>query len=286
SRRRRTRTAPTAGASRLRDTPRGGGSSTRWARLRHDDPSGVPRHPASDGHCSRLLRSPRSRAIGSPTARSAFRRASGSFLRAARLFRRCAYWIMSRIAVFSRRRPLLSCAEAHIPLAASTSFFALESTRTSLGPRVPRSDSPSIRSSRAPSRQSRASKVGAGSHAPGRVVVVAGAAVVLVLVVVAGPGAVVDVELEVGPAHGDRSTWQPAQRAQSGVRDGIAVPASHTATASPPAIGHSQLSPQSACTMPSPQYPVQLGRVEGGTKVEVVVVVAGVVIVDPPLNVP
>src|SRR5262249_31245938 len=112
---------------------------------------------------------------------------------------------MSRTAVFSRRRPPLRCPEAHISLAASTSFLALESARTSLGPKVPRSDSPSIRSSRAPSRQSRESKVGAGSHAPGRVVVVvAGAAVVLVLV--AGPGAVVDVELEVGPAHCDRST--------------------------------------------------------------------------------
>src|SRR5262249_50813799 len=130
------------------------------------------------------------------------------------------------------------------------------------------------------------SKVGAGSHAPGRVVVVAGAAVVLVVVVVAGSGAVVDVELEVGPAHGDRSTWQPAQRAQSGVRDGIAVPASHTATARPPALGHSQVWAQSAWTRPSPQSPVQLGGVEGGTKVEVVVVVVVLVIVDPPLNVP
>src|SRR5262249_50054164 len=149
---------------------------------------------------------------------------------------------MSRTAVFSRRRPPLRCPEAHISLAASTSFLALESARMSLGPKVPRSDSPSIRSSRAPSRQSRESKVGAGA-AVVLVIVVLGERDVLV--VVAGPGAVVDVELEVGPAHCDRSTWQPAQRAQSGVRDGIAVPASHTATASPPAIGHSQVSAQS-----------------------------------------
>src|SRR5262245_18023517 len=201
---------------------------------------------------------------------------------------------MSRIAVFSRRRALLSCAEAHISLAASTSFLALESARTSLGPKVPRSDSPSIRSSRAPSRQSRELNAGASSQAPGRVVVVVDrSAVVLVvldksdvLVVVAGPGAVVDVEPVVGAAHCDRSTRQPAQRAQSGVRAGIAVPASHTATASPATIGHSQVSAQSACTTPSPQYPVQLGRVDGGTKVEVVVVVVVVVIVGPPLNVP
>src|SRR5262245_19747085 len=177
---------------------------------------------------------------------------------------------MSRIAVFSPRRALLSCAEAHAPLAASTSFFALESACTSLGLKVPRSDSPSIRSSKAPSRQSRESKVGARSHAPGRVVVVDGAAVVLVLVVldesdvvvvVRGPGAVVDVELVVGAVHCDRSTRHPAQRAQSGLRAGIAVAASHTATARSPAIGHSQVSAQSACTMPSPQYPAQLGRV-------------------------
>jgi hypothetical protein len=83
----------------------------------------------------------------------------------------------------------------------------------------------------------------------------------------------VDVELVVGAAHCDRSTRQPAQRAQSGVRAGIAVPALHTATARSPAIRHSQVSAQSAWTMPSPQYPVQLGKVEGGTKVEVVVVV-------------
>src|SRR5262249_61831071 len=132
---------------------------------------------------------------------------------------------MSRTAVFSRRRPPLRCPEAHISLAASTSFLALESARMSLGPKVPRSDSPSIRSSRAPSRQSRESKVGAGSHAPGRVVVVAGAAVVLVivglgerdgLVVGAGPGAVVGVGVEGGPAPCDRSTWQPAPRAHAG----------------------------------------------------------------------
>src|SRR5262249_30319543 len=140
---------------------------------------------------------------------------------------------MSRTAVFSRRRPPLRCPEAHISLAASTPFLALESGRMSLGPKVPRSDSPSIRSSRAPSRQSRESKVGAGSHAPGRVVVVAGAAVVLVivvlgerdvLVVVAGPGAVGDVGLEVGPAPSDRSTGRPAQRGHSGVRGGSARP--------------------------------------------------------------
>src|SRR5262249_56307282 len=96
----------------------------------------------------------------------------------------------------------------------------------------------SIRSSRAQSRQSRELNVGTGPQAPGRVVVVVdGAAVVLVLeesdvvVVVEDPGAVVDVELVVAAAHSDRSTWQPAQRAQSGVRAGIAVPASHTATA-------------------------------------------------------
>src|SRR5262249_13533489 len=166
---------------------------------------------------------------------------------------------MSRIAVFSRRRALLSCAEAHISLAASTSFLALESARTSLGPKVPRSDSPSIRSSRAPSRQSRELNAGASSQAPGRVVVVVDRSAV-VLVVLAGPGAVVDVEPVVGAAHCDRSTRQPAQRAQSGVRAGIAVPASHTATASPATIGHSQVSAQSACTTPSPQYPVQLGR--------------------------
>jgi hypothetical protein len=124
------------------------------------------------------------------------------------------------------------------------------------------------------------------------VVVVDGAAVVLVLeesgvvVVVEDPGAVVDVELVVGAAHCDRSTRHPAQRAHSGVRDGIAVAASHTATARSPAIGHSQVSAQSAWTTPSPQYPVQLGRVEGGTKVDVVVVVVVVVIVDPPLSVP
>src|SRR5262249_32632300 len=162
------------------------------------------------------------------------------------------YWTMSRLAVFSRRRALLSCAEAHIPLAASRSFLALESARTSLGPKVPRSDSPSIRSSRAPSRQSREVNVGTGPQAPGRVVVGGGgAAVVLVLVVleesevvvvVEDPGAVVDVEVVVAAAHSDRSTWQPAQRAQSGVRAGIAVPASHTATARSPAIGHSQVS--------------------------------------------
>ena len=108
---------------------------------------------------------------------------------------------------------------------------------------------------------------------PGTVLVVAPGSVAVVVVVIAGPGAVVDVVLVAGAAHCDRSTIQPAQRAQSGVRDGIAVPASHTATASPPAIGHSQVSAQSAWTTPSPQYPVQLGRVEGGTKVEVVVVV-------------
>ena len=116
---------------------------------------------------------------------------------------------------------------------------------------------------------------------PGTVLVVAPGFVAVVVVVIAGPGAVVDVVLVAGAAHCDRSTIQPAQRAQSGVRGGIAVPASHTATASPPAIGHSQVSAQSAWTMPSPQYPVQLGRVEGGTKVEVVVVVVVVVIVGP-----
>ena len=120
---------------------------------------------------------------------------------------------------------------------------------------------------------------------PGTVLGVAPGPVAVVVVVIAGPGAVVDVVLVVGAAHCDRSTIQPAQRAQSGVSDGIAVPASHTATDRSPAIGHSQVSAQSAWTMPSPQYPVQLGRVEGGTKVEVVVVVVVVVIVDPPLNV-
>jgi hypothetical protein len=121
---------------------------------------------------------------------------------------------------------------------------------------------------------------------PGTVLVVAPGPVGVVVVVIAGPGAVVDVELVVGAAHCDRSTRHPAQRAQSGVRAGIAVPASHTATASPATIGHSQASAQSAWTTPSPQYPVQLGRVEGGTKVEVVVVVVVVVIVDPLLSAP
>src|SRR5262245_20394090 len=105
------------------------------------------------------------------------------------------------------------------------------------------------------SRQSMEANVGARSHVAGRVVVVGRATVGLVLVVldesdvvgvVAGPGAVVDVELVVGVAHGDRSTRQPVQRAQSGARDDIAVAASHTATARSPAIGHSQVSAQSA----------------------------------------
>jgi hypothetical protein len=121
---------------------------------------------------------------------------------------------------------------------------------------------------------------------PGTVLVVAPGPVAVVVVVIAGPGAVVDVVLVVGAAHCDRSTRHPAQRAQSGVRAGTAVPASHTATARPPAMGHSQVSAQSACTMPSPQYPVQLGRVESGTKVEVVVVVVVVVIVGPPSSMP
>src|SRR5262249_54223583 len=73
--------------------------------------------------------------------------------------------------------------------------------------------------------------------ARGTVLVVAPGPVPVVVVVVAGPGAVVDVELVVGAAHCDRSTWHPAQRAQSGVSDGLAVPASHTATASPATIG-------------------------------------------------
>src|SRR5262249_35745126 len=161
-----------------------------------------------------------------------------------------AYSIMSRIACLSRWRARFRSEAAHALPPASSASFARDRFWTSFGPKAPRLEAVVTRASSAMSRQSiEANVAAAGSRPPappGRVVVVVGAWVVVVELNVVAVVAVVDVvvvvlEAVVGVAHCERSTAQPAQRAQSGASAGIAVAASHTATDRPPTIGHSQL---------------------------------------------